>query len=213
MLFRSKSDQVRQSLASSLENLRTSYVDSLVMHGPEDNWDDMLEVWMTFEELVDSGKVKQIGISNFYHAPAVKFLYEKVRIKPAVVQNRFYGDTNYDVEIRKFCLEKGIEYQTFWTLGANRHFTSHETVKQLAKDRRVSPEAVLYALVMKLGHTPLDGTTSLEHMKEDIELVERIRSNKNGYYEEEIVSDADLPGLLEILGIPPSDDVDEEEEL
>ena len=37
-------DRVRQSLKKSLENLKTDYIDSLIMHGPEDNWDDHWKV-------------------------------------------------------------------------------------------------------------------------------------------------------------------------
>jgi len=202
----SKQDQVRQSVDASLMNLQTDYLDSLVMHGMENDWEDTFKVWTTFEELVDAGRVKQLGISNIYHPPALTYLYEKARIKPAVVQNRFYGDSNYDVAIRAFCLEHHMEYQSFWTLGANRHFVEDERVEELAVQRRVSPEAIMYALVMKLGHTPLDGTTSQEHMKEDIGLLQRIQGG------EEIISDEDLPLLIEILGIPPAQ-AEEAEEL
>lgn len=198
----SKEDQVRQSLATSLENLQTDYVDSLVMHGPEQNWEDMFKVWNTMEELVDEGKVKQIGISNLYHPPALVHLYEHSRIKPSVVQNRFYDATGYDVSIRKFCLQHEIEYQTFWTL-SSRHFTTHPVVKSMSKERHVSPETLLYALVMKLGHTPLDGTKN--HMDEDMELLHRI---KNG---EVIISDEELPQLLEILGVKQEEEEDAEE--
>lgn len=37
-------DRVRQSLQKSLENLKTDYIDSWIMHGPEDNWDDHWKV-------------------------------------------------------------------------------------------------------------------------------------------------------------------------
>jgi predicted aldo/keto reductase-like oxidoreductase len=37
-------DRVRQSLEKSLENLKTNYLDSWIMHGPEDNWDDHWKV-------------------------------------------------------------------------------------------------------------------------------------------------------------------------
>ena len=37
-------DRVRQSLAKSLENLKTNYLDSWIMYGPEDNWDDHWKV-------------------------------------------------------------------------------------------------------------------------------------------------------------------------
>jgi hypothetical protein len=37
-------ERVRQSLEKSLENLKTDYLDSWIMHGPEDNWDDHWKV-------------------------------------------------------------------------------------------------------------------------------------------------------------------------
>ena len=104
---------VRQSLETSLENLQTDYIDSLVMHGMEDTWDDIFVVWRVFESFVDDGRVRQIGISYFYEADAVKYLWEHARIKPAVVQNRIYKDSGYDTEIRTFCRRHGIEYQSF----------------------------------------------------------------------------------------------------
>mmetsp|Transcript_33132 Transcript_33132/g.68110 ORF Transcript_33132/g.68110 Transcript_33132/m.68110 type:complete len:83 (+) Transcript_33132:266-514(+) len=82
------------------------------MHGPEDSWENHFKVWRTMEMFVDEGKVRQLGISNFYRVEDVKFAYEQARIKPKVVQNRFYSDSGHDVEIRKFCQEHDIEYQS-----------------------------------------------------------------------------------------------------
>lgn len=191
-------EQVRQSLAKSLENLRTDYLDSLVMHGMEDSWAKNLLVWKTFESFVDEGKVRQIGISNCYDPDAVRYLYTKARIKPKVVQNRFYADTGYDTAIRQFCFDKDIEYQSFWTLGANRHALNLDNVRALADKKSLTPETLMYAFVIVIGITPLDGTTSEKHMAEDIALLERIRSGDKIFRDSEelsIVARAlDIPG-------------------
>lgn len=191
-------DRVRQSVAKSLENLRTDYLDSLVMHGPEGNWDDIFTIWRVFEELVDEGKVRALGISNFYQADAVEYLYDNVRIKPSVVQNRFYKDSDvaYDVLTRELCLEKGMEYQSFWTLGANRHGLQNERVQEMARDKQLTVENLMYAFVMAIGITPLDGTTNKHHMREDIDLLKRIKSG------ETILSKEEIGLFSEILGIP-----------
>ena len=62
-------NRVRQSLAKSLQNLQTDYIDSWVMHGPENNWDDHFRVWNTMEEAVDDGKVLQLGLRAPAHCP------------------------------------------------------------------------------------------------------------------------------------------------
>ena len=51
--------------------------------------------------------VRQIGISNIYDAARLKWLIERARVRPAVVQNRFYRDTEYDVAIREICKHIG----------------------------------------------------------------------------------------------------------
>ncbi|KAL7489374.1 hypothetical protein ACHAW6_014968 [Cyclotella cf. meneghiniana] len=178
-------DRVRQSLQKSLQNLQTNYLDSWVMHGPEDNWDDHFKVWRTMEESVDQGKVKQLGISNFYRLEDVKWAYDHARIKPKVVQNRFYSDSGHDVEIRRFCKENDIEYQSFWTLGANRDAYQHEAALELAHKYNVSPEGLFYAFCMAIGITPLDGTTSETHMREDIELLDRLQSGERFFENDE----------------------------
>jgi hypothetical protein len=60
------SEQVKQSLEKSLENLQTTYLDSLIMHSPMNTVKDTLTVWKLFEEFVSEGKVRYIGLSNTY---------------------------------------------------------------------------------------------------------------------------------------------------
>lgn len=190
-------EQVRQSLTKSFENLQTSYIDSLVMHGPEDTWEKILTVWRVFESFVDQGKVRQIGISNFYEPDAVEYLYNQARIKPAVVQNRFYADSSYDTKIRAFCMSHDVEYQSFWTLGANRHALGDGRIIALAREKGLSVELLMYAFVLAIGITPLDGTTNKDHMAEDIALLGRIRSGEKIFG-----SDDELTLFAEILGLP-----------
>jgi diketogulonate reductase-like aldo/keto reductase len=45
------SDQVKESFEVSLQNLKTSYIDSLVLHSPLAKFDDTITVWRAFEEL------------------------------------------------------------------------------------------------------------------------------------------------------------------
>lgn len=114
-------DQVLESFDVSLQNLRTSYIDSLVLHGPLPKFADTMTVWRAMEGIQESGRARQIGISNCYELPTLRRLYEEARVKPTVLQNRFYRDSGYDVQVREFCAQHGIRYQSFWTLTANPH--------------------------------------------------------------------------------------------
>jgi diketogulonate reductase-like aldo/keto reductase len=83
-------------------------------------YEDTLLVWSVFEEYFNQSLVHSLGLSNIYDLDTLKVLYETVIIKPSFVQNRFYAKTGYDKEIRRFCQEKGIIYQSFWSLTANK---------------------------------------------------------------------------------------------
>ena len=165
-------EQVRQSFEVSLQNLGTDYLGCLVLHSPLPDMSQTLEVWRAFESLVDAGGVRQLGISNCYQLELLEALYGSARITPAVVQNRFYADTGYDRELRAFCRQHGILYQSFWTLTANPRLLAHRTVLELASKYGKTPAQVLFRYLTQGGVVPLTGTRSESHMREDLAIFE-----------------------------------------
>ena len=124
-----------------------------------------MEVWRTFEEFVKEGKVRNIGISNCYSLEYLTKLFEAAEVKPRFLQNRFYAESGYDKEIRVFCKNKGISYQSFWTLTANPHILQSKTVLELSNKHKKTPAQVFYAVLIGEGIIPLIGTKSEQHMR------------------------------------------------
>lgn len=125
-------------------------------------------VWRTFEKIYRRGGIKAIGISNTYDLRTLKRLYESAVIKPSFLQNRFYQKSGYDKEIRKFCLENNIQYQSFWSLTANPHILSSPLVTKLVRKYDKTREQIFFRYLQSIGIVPLTGTTSQEHMTEDL---------------------------------------------
>ncbi|MGH8310686.1 MAG: aldo/keto reductase, partial [Steroidobacteraceae bacterium] len=94
------------------------------------------------------------------------------RVKPAVVQNRFYADTGYDREIRAFCSKQRIVYQSFWTLTANPQVLAHATITALASKYGPTPAQILFRYLTQIDVVPLTGTRSEAHMREDLAIFE-----------------------------------------
>jgi diketogulonate reductase-like aldo/keto reductase len=163
--------QVAQSFAASLRNLQTDYLDCLVLHSPMDSAARTLEVWRAMESLVAAGGVRQLGISNCELAE-LRDLHHSARIKPAVVQNRFYAETGYDREIRAFCRNQQIRYQSFWTLSANPKVLAHATVTGLASNYGRTAAQILFRYLTQIDVSPLIGTRSAAHMREDLAIFE-----------------------------------------
>lgn len=164
--------QVEQSIQRSLQNLGTTYIDSLVLHSPLPTLEGTLQVWRVFEKAVDAGTVTQLGISNCYDLKLFKDLYAAARIKPKVLQNRFYQESDYDMDLRAFCAEVGVTYQSFWTLTANPHILSSGPVEAAARRLGATPAQVLFRWMVQAGHQPLTGTKSMQHMQQDLAVVD-----------------------------------------
>jgi diketogulonate reductase-like aldo/keto reductase len=162
--------QVAQSFASSLRNLQTDYVDCLILHSPLPDREPMAQVWGAMERLFHAGRVRQLGISNCYSPASLQMLHRSAEVKPAVVQNRFYAETGYDREIRAFCRECGIVYQSFWTLTANPRLLSHGHVASLASSYGRTPAQILFRYLTQSGIVPLTGTSSATHMRQDLDI-------------------------------------------
>jgi len=165
--------QVQQSMAKSLENLGVSFVDSLVMHSPMRTLPATLQVWQEFEKFVRDGKVKQLGLSNCYDLDVLKGVFAEASVKPSVLQNRFYSDSDYDRDIRKFCAAKGILYQSFWTLTANGHHLQSMAILSAAQRRGITPAEVWFRyLVQRHNIVVLTGTKNETHMKQDLNILQ-----------------------------------------
>jgi diketogulonate reductase-like aldo/keto reductase len=162
--------QVAQSFESSLKNLRTDRVDSYLLHGPysypalnKEDW----EVWTAIEGLYQSGRVGMIGISNV-NALQVGMLVQNAKVKPMAVQNRCFANRGWDREVRQICREQGIMYQGFSLLTANPYVVGNPRVKTIAQRVGAHPEQIIFRFAMQAGMVPLTGTTSMEHMNEDL---------------------------------------------
>ena len=168
----SLTQQVLDSFEVSKKNLKTDYVDSLVLHSPYASTPELMEVWQAMEEIVAKNGARQIGISNCYDLKVLKYLEGESRVKPAVVQNRFYQDTGYDQGIRQFCSDHQIIYQSFWTLTANPHILESNPLTSLAKKYDSTTVQILFNYLSLRGIVPLTGTCNQAHMEEDLKSFE-----------------------------------------
>ncbi len=164
--------QVAQSFAVSLRNLRTDYLDALILHSPLTNTENLLKVWRSMEAIFNRGGTRLLGISNCYQLEQLQFLYTHADIKPALLQNRFYRDTHYDVELRRFCTEQKVIYQSFWTLTANPGILNAPVLQKLANSLNRTAAQIFFRYLNQKGIIPLTGTTNLKHMQEDLAIFE-----------------------------------------
>ena len=96
--------QVRQSIASSLEHLGITRIDSYILHGPsrssglgQADW----ETWRAMEDAADEGLVGVLGISNV-SVDQLDALLGRARIRPVFVQNRCLAPAGWDAAPHRY---------------------------------------------------------------------------------------------------------------
>lgn len=162
--------QILCSLEVSLKNLQTSYLDSLILHSPIVPYSEMKKAWQTLEQIYNQKVVKHIGISNCYEFDFLEKIYLDANVKPSFVQNRFYDQSGYDVQIRDFCFKNEIVYQSFWSLTANPHILATAQVQALAIKYSKTSAQIFFRFLKHIGITPLVGSTSKEHILQDLDI-------------------------------------------
>ena len=166
----SLSDQVAQSMASSLVHLGTDHVDSYVLHGPASGygWSDAdSEVWEAMMKERDAGRTRLLGVSNV----SLSQLEQMAAMHPeapAFVQNRCYARLGWDREVRQFCGERKIRYQGFSLLTANKEVLRHPLVTGLAAQANATAARIVFSFTRAVGMLPLTGTSNADHMKQDL---------------------------------------------
>jgi diketogulonate reductase-like aldo/keto reductase len=162
--------QVAQSMASSLEHLGTDHVDSYVLHGPASGraWtEDDAEVWAAMVRERDAGHTRFLGVSNV----SLRHLEQMGAAgaeTPAFVQNRCFARFGWDREVRAFCTAHQIVYQGFSLLTANPEALGHPLVAGIAARSNVTRAQVVFRFALAVGMLALTGTSSAEHMTQDL---------------------------------------------
>ncbi|SZF04864.1 unnamed protein product [Blumeria hordei] len=170
--------QIQDSIISSLQHFSfpgfgTAYIDSLVLHSPLSSRAEIYSAWRFLDYFVPF-PIKSLGLSNMT-VTQLQDLIIKTGIRPCIIQNRFYRYTRWEVQLRNFCRNEGIIFQSFWTLTANYYLCRTKVVREIAQELYwlgvFQPEIVaLYALVLGLdGISIMNGTTNPFRMKADLD--------------------------------------------
>jgi diketogulonate reductase-like aldo/keto reductase len=162
--------QVAQSLASSLEHLGTDHVDSFVLHGPASGYgwtEDDSELWQAMVRERDAGRTRSLGVSNVF-LEHLKEIAELRLEMPVFVQNRCFARLGWDREVRAFCQDRGMTYQGFSLLTANMEVVHHPLIARLAEQQNATAPQIIFSFARAIGILPLTGTSSAEHMQQDL---------------------------------------------
>lgn len=163
-------EQTMKAFELSLNNLGLDHLDLYLIHWPNpvqyrDRWQRAnAESWGAMEELYRRGKIKAIGVSNFWphHLEA---LLEQCTVKPMVNQIRLFPG-NEQADVVAYCRQQGILLEAYSPFGTGSIFNAPELKTIAAKYGRPMAQICIRWSLQK-GFVPLPKSVTPERIREN----------------------------------------------
>jgi len=159
-------EDVLRQCQETLEQLDMDYLDLYLIHWPNKDV-NLSETFRAFKKLVQEGKVKSIGISNF-NAARVKEAKEKSEIPISVNQVEYHAYLNQE-NLLKTCKENGIVVTAYSPLARGELFDDPILIKISNEVDRKPGQVALRWLIQK-GLVAIPKASSEKHIKENKEI-------------------------------------------
>jgi pyridoxine 4-dehydrogenase len=156
-------EAIRTHCEGSLRRLRLERIDLYQLHAPDPSV-PLEESVGALAQLRAEGKIRYVGLSNV----SLYELESALRVAPiASVQNRYSLADRESEDVLERCEKHGIAFLPYFPLHLGR--TKH-SLEQVGRQYEVTPAQV--ALAWLLHHSevicPIPGTSSLEHLEENV---------------------------------------------
>ena len=149
----------------SLERLGLEYIDLYLVHWPVPGC--YIDTWKVLEELLQTGKVKAIGVSNFSEYELSE-LMEHCDVVPAVNQIEFHPLFNQDAT-RNFCQQNGIAVQAYAPL-ARGAYLENAILQRIAEKYNRSTAQVGLRWILQKGVAVIPKTVRVERLLENSQI-------------------------------------------
>jgi diketogulonate reductase-like aldo/keto reductase len=186
-------EKVFKSLKNSLKRLQTGYVDLYQIHFPNSAV-PIVETMGAMEELVDQGKIRYIGVSNFSLKQTVEANSALKKYELASVQlNYSLFDRSIEADILPYCEKQGIAVLAYFPLAHGKlAFERKELAELIHKYSKTAAQIALNWLCSKQNVFPIPRASNPLHVKENL--------GASGWE----ISEEDSAGLQRLFGQRPN---------
>ena len=175
-IYPTQYDNPEEAIDMALEKLDIDYIDMMLLHHPGDG---DVKAYKAMEKYVKDGKIKSLGLSNYYVSELSDFL-PKVDIMPALVQNGIHPYYQEN-DVIPYIQNLGMVVQGWYPFGG-RGYTSelfnNSVIKKIANEHNVSSAQVILRWNLQKGVVVIPGSSNLEHIRENNDIYDFELTNK-----------------------------------
>ncbi|PPS21906.1 aldo/keto reductase [Brachyspira murdochii] len=167
-LYPNQYSDAENAINEALKKLDVEYIDMMLLHHPSGN---DVEAYKAMEKAVKEGKIRSIGLSNWYIKELKEFL-PKINIMPALVQNEihpYYQDT----DVIEYIQSLGIAVQGWYPLGGRGHqreLLNDKVLKDIAQKYKKSVAQIILRWNLQREVIVIPGSSNREHIIENTEI-------------------------------------------
>lgn len=159
-------EECKKSVLVSLEKLKTDYIDLMLLHQP---FADYYGAWRALEELYGEGKLRAIGISNFYPDRMVD-LASFAKIKPMVNQIEIHPH-NQQTAAAEWNGKYGVQLEAWAPFGEGRgDMFNLPELREIGEKYGKTPAQVMLRWHLQRGIVVIPKSTHIERMKENFDV-------------------------------------------
>lgn len=160
-------ENTRKTVGTSLEKLKTSYLDLVLLHWPFGNY---YAAWRELEKLYQEGKIKAIGVSNFEPDRLID-LIEFNEVIPAVNQIETHLLCQRREE-HEWLQKYHVQHMAYAPLGQGRknEMFENSVLLEIAKAHGKSAAQVALRFLMQNGVVVIPKSVHEERIKENLDL-------------------------------------------
>lgn len=183
-------EECRRSVLESLRKLKTDYIDLMLLHQP---FSDYYGAYRALEDLYDEGKIKAIGISNFYPDRMVD-LASFTRIKPMINQIEIHP-YHQQVFSKEWHDKYGVQLEAWAPFGEGRkNMFELSELKEIGDKYGKTVAQVILRWHLQRGIVVIPKSTHLERMKEnfnvfdfelaqeDMDVISKLDKNESSFF-------------------------------
>lgn len=162
---------VMNALEGSLQRLGTDYLDMYMIHWPGDA--PLEETFRAFNDLVEQGKVRHLGVSNFgldmlKRARELSATPLATNQAPYSVSNRKYEENG----VLAYCQEEEVILTAYTPIEKGR-VSQNGTLQEIARGHDATPvQVALSWLIQQPSVITIPQSTNPDHLRENLEAVE-----------------------------------------